>query len=126
MAETNTEQKQKVEITWLQCQLPRSEWDSLNARRLALKLTWADIIMPGTKKYLDYFEATRAQQADTTKEAPAPPVVDKGSDEKKDASKSTKTPEAKARQPQTEPKPRVKKVRKAPAVKVEPRESKER
>jgi hypothetical protein len=52
--------------------------------------------------------------------------VDKGSDEKKDASKSTKTPEAKARQPQTEPKPRVKKVRKAPAVKVEPRESKER
>jgi hypothetical protein len=80
------EKKPKVEITWLQCQLPRSEWDSLNNRRLALKLTWADIIVPGTKKYLDYFEATRAKQADTTKEAPATPVVDKGSDEKKDAS----------------------------------------
>lgn len=63
MAKTKTEQKQKVDITWLQCQMPRPDWDNLNARRLALKVAWADVVVPGTKQYLDNLEAASTQQA---------------------------------------------------------------
>ena len=60
------EQKQKVDITWLQCQLPRDEWNSLNERRAKLNLKWADIIVPATKEYLTKLETP-------AKRAPAKP-----------------------------------------------------
>jgi hypothetical protein len=52
-----TEPKQKGEVTWLQCMVSRAEWDAINARRLALNLTWKDIVLPGTLVYLTQLEA---------------------------------------------------------------------
>jgi hypothetical protein len=39
-------------LTWLQAQVDRDEWDKLNKQRLALKLKWADILLPAAKAYL--------------------------------------------------------------------------
>jgi hypothetical protein len=47
----------KVQTTWLQCTLPKNDWDELNRRRMALKLTWGEVIIPGTFNYLAGLEA---------------------------------------------------------------------
>ena len=60
-----TQEKQTVELTWLQTQIPRKEWEALNQRRLTLKLRWADIIVPGTKQYLDQLEKQPGVEAET-------------------------------------------------------------
>ena len=48
--------------TWLQCQIPRDEWNSLNERKLALKLKWADISLPATEQYLKKLETKKVKQ----------------------------------------------------------------
>jgi hypothetical protein len=53
---TDSTPKPKVERTWLQCELPRTDWEALNQRRLALNLKWPDIIVPGTVEYLAKLE----------------------------------------------------------------------
>jgi hypothetical protein len=61
MAET------KVQTTWLQCTLPKADWDKLNERRLKLGLKWADIVIPGTEAYLAKLE-TDAKLRNTSAE----------------------------------------------------------
>jgi hypothetical protein len=90
---TSPEKKSAAEITWLQCQLPRKEWDALNDRRQKLNLKWADIIVPATQEYIGKLEA---QAADAKTKAPALAVANKGSDEKKDASKTKRVKKAPA------------------------------
>jgi hypothetical protein len=92
---TNTENKTKVEITWLQCQLPRNEWDALNERRQKLNLKWADIIVPATKEYISKLEA---QATDASAEAPAVAVVEKQADEKTGPSKTKRAKKDKAKE----------------------------
>ena len=43
--------------TWLQCTISRAEWDTINARRLKLGLSWKEIILPATLAHLDRLEA---------------------------------------------------------------------
>jgi hypothetical protein len=50
-------EKEKAQVTWLQCTLPKTEWDKLNARRLVLGLKWADIVVPAVMEYLPKLEA---------------------------------------------------------------------
>ena len=47
----------KIEMTWLQAQLPKSDWEAINERRLKLKLTWLEVLRPATLAYLDKLEA---------------------------------------------------------------------
>lgn len=54
------EQNQKVERMWLQCQMPRPDWDAWNERRAKLGLKWADLIVPGTLYYLEKLEREQA------------------------------------------------------------------
>ena len=87
------EKKVKVEqvaLTWLQCQIPRTEWDALNERRLKLNLKWADVIIPAVKGKLE------ATPADASTEAPAVAVVDKGADAKTGVGKSKRAKKASA------------------------------
>ena len=91
-----------AKVTWLQCQLSRGEWDTLNERRLKLNLKWADIIVPATREYISKLEGKKApakRATDTTKEALATPVMEKARDKKADASKSMKAAETKAANP---------------------------
>jgi hypothetical protein len=77
--------KQKVEVTWLQCQLPKPDWEALNKRRLALNLKWADILVLATLEYLDKLEAnppapkpgTETKQPKTKRQPKAPPKAGK-------------------------------------------------
>jgi hypothetical protein len=79
-----TQQKQKSDLTWLQCQIPRTEWDALNERRLKLNLKWADVIIPSVKGKLE------ATPADASIEAAAVTTIENKAPEKSRARKSTK------------------------------------
>jgi hypothetical protein len=46
-----------AELSWLQCQIPKDEWQKLNERRLKLSLRWADILLPATLEQLEKLEA---------------------------------------------------------------------
>ena len=48
--------------TWLQCQIPREEWNKLNERRLALKLKWVDVLIPATEQYLKKLENKKVKR----------------------------------------------------------------
>ena len=50
-----------AEQTWLQCQIPRDEWNNLNERRLKLNLKRANALFPATKEYLDKLEAKQKE-----------------------------------------------------------------
>jgi hypothetical protein len=60
-----------AEMTWLQCQITKDDWNKLNERRLRLGLKWADILLPATLEYLDKLEANpptvKQPQAEKTK-----------------------------------------------------------
>ena len=118
MAKANTEPKQKVDITWLQCQLPRQEWNTLNERRLKLNLKWTDIVLPGTKQYLDYLEANPAQQ-------PKPAAV-KNKAATTSTEKTNKAEKAAPKKParQTPAKPKSKKAEEKAQAEVKPEGSK--
>jgi len=60
---------EKVTTTWLQCTLPKSDWDAINGRRLKLNLKWSDIIIPGTLNYLAELEAKAGKGKRSKKEA---------------------------------------------------------
>jgi hypothetical protein len=42
---------------WLQCTVSKAEWDGINQRRLALKLSWKELILPAVLAYLPQLEA---------------------------------------------------------------------
>jgi len=73
-----------ADLTWLQAQVPRDEWDNLNKRRLKLKLKWADILLPAVQQYLEALET--AQPAAT----PDVPVETKSKTEGKKRTKKGK------------------------------------
>jgi hypothetical protein len=82
----STDKNQKVEnLTWLQCQIPRTEWQALNKRRLALNLRWADIIVPGVK---DYIAKLEAKAKDAGAEAQATPTMENFEPKSSKSSKS--------------------------------------
>ena len=95
MAET----KEKVATTWLQCQLPKSDWEALNKRRLALNLKWADIIVPATREYIDTLEAGQVTQAE--------PASQETAAEKPKAKKSKRAKKTEVEQPAAEIKPKA-------------------
>ncbi len=90
---TNMEKKPKVEITWLQCQLPKADWQALNERRLKLNLKWADIIVPATVEYIGKLEV-KPTDADTA--APAVATIQNKADKKTSPSKSKRVKKAPA------------------------------
>ena len=57
----------KVQTTWLQCTLPKADWDKLNERRQKLGLKWGDIIIPGTLAQLDKMEKATEPKVDDKK-----------------------------------------------------------
>lgn len=58
--------KEKVATTWLQCTLPKADWDKINERRVKLNLKWGDIVIPGSLAYLDRLEAGKVARAEAT------------------------------------------------------------
>jgi hypothetical protein len=56
-------EKDKVELSWLQCQIPKADWDKLNARRQALSLKWAEVVGPGTEARMVALEKAAAKKA---------------------------------------------------------------
>lgn len=58
---------------WLQCTIPLTEWESINARRAKSNLKWADLILPAVKVELDRLEADAAEA-----QVPAPAVKGRG------------------------------------------------
>lgn len=70
------------ELTWLQAQVPRDEWDKLNARRIELGLKWSQILLPAVKAFMATAKAV-------TKAEPIPPPT-----KKKTEKPSTKTVKA--------------------------------
>lgn len=46
-----------AETTWLQCVMPRTEWEALNKRRERLGLKWSQILPPAVTRYLNEVEA---------------------------------------------------------------------
>jgi hypothetical protein len=91
MAVSTPEKKQKkepVSLTWLQCQIPHSDWDVLNELRTKLGLKWADVIIPATKEYIAKLDG---KATDASTEAPANATIQNKADEQKGARK-TKRP----------------------------------
>lgn len=84
---------QEKQLTWLQSQIVRSEWDNLNARRLALKVTWADILVPAAKDYIAKLEGT---PAGASAEAPASTTTTNSADKTTRARKTKRAKKAPA------------------------------
>lgn len=88
------------ELTWLQAQVPRDEWEKLNKRRIELGYKWSDIILPAVKAYMPTLkpklkaDKDEDEPATRTKKAPAPP--------KAKSAKATKAPKKAAEPKRTE------------------------
>lgn len=78
----------KVQTSWLQCTLPKADWDAINERRQKLSLKWSDIIIPGTLTQLDKLEGNVEQ-------AVAAPKAKKGANKKESVEKKTTEPSKK-------------------------------
>jgi hypothetical protein len=59
------------QLTWLQAQVTKADWEGINQRRLKLNLKWSNLLLPATLAYLDQLEA--GQPDKTTKHSPATP-----------------------------------------------------
>lgn len=85
---TTTEKNPKVgTLTWLQCQLPKSDWEALNKRRVALGARWADILVPAAKEYILKLEA---KPTDARAEAAPSTTMEKQAEKKASPSKTPK------------------------------------
>lgn len=62
---------EKVATTWLQCVMPRPDWDGLNARREKLGLKWSQILPPAAESYLTDVERGKIKVERPEKAKPA-------------------------------------------------------
>jgi len=90
----------KIEMTWLQCTMPKAEWERLNGRRMALGVKWSAILPGAADKALTALEGKKP-----IAEKPAivePSIVPAKKSSKKTAPKTAEVTVAEAQQPITE------------------------
>jgi len=68
------------DLTWLQAQVPRPDWEVLNKKRLELGYKWSEIILPAVEAHMANLKA-KPKEAVTPAPKPAPKPATKAATE---------------------------------------------